>query len=188
MQRLLESRAFIAATLAMATGAFLFYTQPFPEQQIFLRVIAARAPQAFLSFKYLYYVLLFTTPFLVCSTALSGLYIFTLKARQHISPGRLPNYPDPSKRDDLFLVVGEVHNPRKPVPAKAPYWLTIPERGLFTGIAILGAIGSGKSSCAMYPFAEQILAYKAGDKEKRIGGLTLEVKGDFCRKVNEILT
>jgi len=40
----------------------------------------------------------------------------------------------------------------------------------------------------MYPFAEQILAYKADDKDKRIGGLTLEVKGDFCRKVKEILT
>ncbi len=75
-----------------------------------------------------------------------------MKARQTISPGRLPKYPDPSKRDDLFLVVGEVHNPRKPVPAKAPSWLTIPERGLFTGIAILGAIGSGKTSCCMLPF------------------------------------
>jgi hypothetical protein len=188
MQRTLESRSFISAILAIAFGVFLFYAHPFPDEQIFLRVIALRAPQAFLSFKYLYYALLFTTPYLVCSTVLSALYIFTLKSRQTISPGRLPKYPDPSKRNDLFLVVGEVHDPRKPVPAKAPYWLTIPERGLFTGIAILGAIGSGKSSCAMYPFAEQILAYKAGDKEKRIGGLTLEVKGDFCRKVNEILT
>src|SRR5258705_893630 len=188
MQRALESRAFLSAILAMAIGAFLFYAHPFPEEQIFLRVIAMRAPQAFLSFKYLYYTLLFTTPYLVSLTVLSGLYIFTLKAREHISPGCLPKYPDPSKRDDLFLVVGEVHNPRKPVPAKAPYWLTIPERGLFTGIAILGAIGSGKSSCAMYPFAEQILAYKADDTEKRIGGLVLEVKGDFCKKVQGILT
>jgi hypothetical protein len=188
MHRALESRGSISAILAMAAGTFLFYRHPFPDEQIFLHVIAMRAPQAFLSFKYIYYVLLFTTPYLVCSTTLSGFYIFTLKARQKISPGRLPRYPDPTKRDDLFLVVGEVHNPRKPVPATAPYWLTIPERGLFTGIAILGAVGSGKSSCCMYPFAEQILAYKADDKERRIGGLTLEVKGDFCRKVNEILT
>jgi hypothetical protein len=187
MKRTLESRAFISAILAMAIGTFLFYTHPFPHEQIFLRVIALRAPQAFMSFKYLYCALLFTTPYLVCSTVLSGLYIFTLKARQTISPGRLPKYPDPSKRDDLFLVVGEVHNPRKPVPAKAPSWLTIPERGFFTGIAILGAIGSGKTSCCMLPFAEQILAYKAADKEKRIGGLILEVKGDFCRKVKDIL-
>src|SRR5437899_5892143 len=186
MKRTLESRAFLSAILAMTIGTFLFYTHPFPDEQIFLRIIAVRAPQAFLSFKYLYCALLFTTPYLVCLTLLSALYIFTLKARQTISPGRLPKYPDPSKRDDLFLVVGEVHNPRKPVPAKAPSWLTIPERGLFTGIAILGAIGSGKTSCCMLPFAEQILAYKAADKEKRIGGLILEVKGDFCRKVKDI--
>src|SRR5207244_5570675 len=36
-------------------------------------------------------------------------------------------------------------------------------------------------------FAEQILAYRAGDAEKRIGGLVLEVKGDFCHRVREIL-
>jgi hypothetical protein len=158
MQRTLESRVFIWAIVAMAAGTFLFYAHPFPDQQIFLHIIALRAPRAFLSIKYLYYVLLFTTPFLVCSAALSGLYIFTLKARRTIPPGRLPKYPDPGTRDDLFLVVGEIHNPRKPVPAKAPYWLTNPERGLFTGIAILGAIGSGKTSCCMLPFAEQILA------------------------------
>lgn len=187
MQRALESRAFIAAILAMATGAFLFYTHPFSNEQVFLRAIALRAPQAFLSFRYLYYALLFTTPYLVYSTLLSGLYIFTLKSRRPISPGRLPRYPDPDTRDQLFLVIGEVHNPRKPGPAEAPYWLSIPERGLFTGIAIFGAIGSGKTSCCMMPFAEQVLAYKASDRDKRIGGLILEVKGDFCRKTKDIL-
>jgi len=187
VQRVLESRAFLAAVLALGTGVFLFYRHTFPDDQIFLRIIAVRAPEAFLSFKYLYYTFLFTTPYLAYSTLLSGLYIFTLKARRPIEPGRLPLYPDPRTREDLFLVVGEVHNPRKPVPAEAPYWLTIPERGLFTGIAIFGAVGSGKTSCCMFPFAEQILAYKANDTAKRIGGLILEVKGDFCRKVKEIL-
>jgi hypothetical protein len=187
MQRALESRAFVSAILAMATGAFLFYTHPFPQEQIFLRVVAIRAPHAFRSFEYLYATMLFTTPYFVYSTVLSGLYIFTLKAQRRVSPGHLPRYPDPSTRDDLFLVVGEVHNPRKPVPAEAPWWLTIPERGLFTGIAIFGAIGSGKTSCCMLPFAEQVLAYKADNQEKRIGGLILEVKGDFCRKAKDIL-
>jgi len=73
------------------------------------------------------------------------------------------------------------------VAASLPHWLTIPERGLFTGIAIFGAVGSGKTSGAMDPFAEQILAYCADDKEKRIGGLVLEVKGDFCHKIRDIL-
>src|SRR5207344_2505148 len=38
-----------------------------------------------------------------------------------------------------------------------------------------------------HPFAEQLLAYRAQDREKRIGGLVLEVKGDFCHKVKRIL-
>src|SRR6266478_2801277 len=188
IQRILNSRIFLAALLAMATGAYLFYTFPFPGNQIFLRVISIRAPHVFLSFKWLYTTFLFTTPYMAYATLLSGLYVFTLRTDWRIKPGRLPRYTDPGKREDLFLVVGEVHHPRKPIPSKAPFWLTIPERGLFTGIAIFGAIGSGKTSCAMYPFAEQILAYKADDKEKRIGGLVLEVKGDFCKKVQGILT
>src|SRR5258707_11593148 len=103
MQRTLESRMFISAILAMGAGMFLFYAHRFPDEQIFLHVIALRAPHAFLTFKYLYYALLFTTPYLVCSAALSGLYIFTLKAGRTISPGRLPKYPDPGTRDELFL-------------------------------------------------------------------------------------
>ena len=186
-RRILYSRGFVAALLAMATGAFLFYRYPFPEEQVFLRVISLRAPQAFLSFKYIYTACLFTTPYFLYSSVLSGVYVFTLKVRRHATAGRLPRYPVPAKRDELFVVVGEVHNERKPGPSETPRWLAVPERGLFTGIAIFGAVGSGKSSSCMYPFAEQILAYRASNKDARIGGLVLEVKGDFCRKIKEIL-
>jgi hypothetical protein len=187
IRRILYSRSFVAALLAMATGALLFYRNPFPAEHIFLQVISVRAPQAFLSFKVLYAACLFTTPYLLYSGVLSGLYIFTLKVRHRISAGRLPTYPEPTERTDLFLVVGEVHNERQPGPSETPRWLTIPERGLFTGVSIFGAIGSGKTSSCMYPFADQILSYRASNKDERIGGLILEVKGDFCRKVKEIL-
>jgi len=187
IQRILHSRGFVSALLAMGTGAVLYYTHPFPSDQIFLRITAIRAPRAFLSFEYLYNLFLFTTPFLLFSTVLSGVYIFTLKVRHDISPGHLPKYVAPERRGNLYVVLGEVHNPRKPGPSETPRWLSIPERGLFTGIAIFGAVGSGKTSCCMYPFAEQVLAHKASDEHKRIGGLILEVKGDFCRKVKSIL-
>ena len=187
MQRVLASRHFLASLLAMGTGVFLFYAHPFPEESFFLHLISLRAPNAFLSFRWLYNVCLFTTPYFLYLATFSGLYVATLKYRQRVSPGHLPPYPDPKKRDELFLVVGEVHDPRKPGPSQTPHWLTIPERGLFTGTVILGAVGSGKTATAMYPFAEQILAFKAGDKDRRIGALVLEVKGDFCRKVKEIL-
>jgi hypothetical protein len=38
----------------------------------------------------------------------------------------------------------------------------------------------------MRPFAEQLIAYKADEPAKRIGGLVLEVKGDFCHQIREI--
>jgi TraM recognition site of TraD and TraG len=187
IQRALHSKNFIACLLALGTGTLLFFDAPFPEDNLVLQLIALRAPEVLAGLKYSYLVMLFTTPYITFSIFLSGLYIFTLKSRRRIVPARLPIYPDPREREELFIVVGEVHDPRKPVPSETPHWLTIPERGLFTGIVVLGAIGTGKTSCCMFPFADQILAYKAADKAKRIGGLVLEVKGDFCRKVKGIL-
>lgn len=61
------------------------------------------------------------------------------------------------------------------------------DRGRFTGIAIFGAIGSGKTSCCMYSFAEQILAYRTGDAKHCAAALVLEVKGEtFCPPKNAI--
>ena len=54
IQRILHSRGFVSALLAIGTGAVIYYTHPFPSDQIFLRVTAIRAPRAFLSFEYLY--------------------------------------------------------------------------------------------------------------------------------------
>jgi hypothetical protein len=187
IRRILASRHFVAAVLALATGMVLFYAQPFPEGHLFLRLIAMRAPHALQSFRWLYDMALFITPYMLYLGTLSALYVGTLKFRPRVIAGQLPRYPNPRKREELFVVLGEVHSPRSPVPSATPEWLVIPERGLFTGIAILGAVGSGKSSCCMYPYAEQILSYKAQDPDKRIGGMILEVKGDFCRKVKQIL-
>jgi hypothetical protein len=188
IQRILHARHFFACLLAAGTGMALYFRAPFPESNLFLQVIALRAHYAFLFFKYSYTLFLYTTPYILFSVLLSGVYIFALKAGRKIRAGRLPLYPDAPKRAELSLVLGEVHHPRKQIASETPHWLVIPERGLFTGIAIVGAVGSGKTASAMYPFAEQILAYRADDPDRRIGGLILEVKGDFCARVREILT
>jgi type IV secretory system conjugative DNA transfer VirD4/TraG family protein len=187
IERILNSRNFVACLLAAATGTILYVRMPFPEANLFFQLMSFRAQSVFLGFKYSYVVLLYTTPYIGCSFLLSSLYIFALKTPKRVRLGRLPAFPDPRKRADLCLVVGEVHQRRKLQPAASPRWLVVPERGLFTGIAIFGAVGTGKTSCCMYPFAEQILAYCAGDENKRIGGLILEVKGDFCHKIKDIL-
>jgi TraM recognition site of TraD and TraG len=187
IQRLLQSKNLIACLFAAATGYVLYRRIPFPEENFFLELIFLWTRPVFLGLKYSYLVFLYTTPFIGYSILLSGLYIAALKIPQRIRPGRLPAYPPSDGRQELFVVLGEVHNPRSPFPAKAPHWLIVPERGLFTGIAIFGAVGTGKTSGCMFPYAEQILAYKADDDTKRIGGLVLEVKGDFCNKVRGIL-
>lgn len=51
----------------------------------------------------------------------------------------------------------------------------------------MGAPGTGKSAGVVLPAAEQLLAYKADDSEKRLGGLVLEVKGDFCHQIGQVL-
>ena len=184
---LLQYRHSIAGVLALGAGLAISTLYPFPESNVFLRVIAIRAPEAYLSFKYLTLAMDYAAPWLAFSVILSGVYIFTLKLRRPDKLGRLPRYPEPQKRDKVFLVAGEVHHPRRPTPSSNPQWLVIPERGLYTGIAILGAVGSGKTSCCMYPFANQILGYQAHDRAKRIGALMLEVKGDFCHQIRGIL-
>ena len=83
-------------------------------------------------------------------------------------------------------MLGEVHDLCWPVPAEQPYWLKVPERSLFTDIAIFEAIGTGKTSGC--PYAGQLIAYKAQDPDKPIGGLVPEVRGDFCHEVREILS
>ena len=115
--RLLASRYLVAAMLAMATGTFLSLSRPFPADQVFLQVIARRAPRAFTSFRSIYQVSLFTTPYMLYLGMLSALYVGTLKFRPLARPGPLPIYPDPRKRKELFVVLGEVHHARRPGPA-----------------------------------------------------------------------
>ena len=101
----------------------------------------------------------------------------------------LPKWPlNPDKDAGPSIVVGEVHHPVKAVPSHNPTWLKIPERGLYTGVAIFGAVGSGKTSSCMRPFAEQILSWQAGNPERRAAALVLEVKGDFCYEIQQVLT
>jgi hypothetical protein len=117
--RFLHSRQLVAAFLSAATGMALFFTAPFPEGNLFLQIAAAKASAAFLFLKYSYILFLYTTPFIAYSIVLSGLYIFALKTRAGIREGKLPPYPDPQKRTDLSIVVGEVHHARSRIP---PGW------------------------------------------------------------------
>jgi hypothetical protein len=173
--------------VSLVVGLAAFYRLPFAEDDLLLQLVLLQKPAIFYGIKAAYLVMLFSTPYVVVSILFSLTYIFTARTTTAPLAPKLPPYPEPAKRESLYLVLGEVHQPKRPEPVEHPRWLTIPNRGLYTGVAVFGATGSGKTSACIYPFAEQLLAYRASDKVRRIGGLILEVKGDFCHKVRHIL-
>ena len=101
--------------------------------------------------------------------------------------GDLPPWPISDTDPKPAIVVGETHHPIEAREVSNPNWLVIPERGLYTGVAIFGAVGSGKTSACMNPFARQLLSWQAADPERRAAALILEVKGDFCHDIRQIL-
>jgi hypothetical protein len=115
------------------------------------------------------------------------LCVAVMRGDQRPAYAPLPRYPHPSTRPEPYLVLGEQHHPTHPTRVPAPTWLTIPRRGLHTGVMILGAVGTGKTSGCMYPYVDQLLAWRASSRDQKIGGLVLEVKGDFCTHVRRIL-
>lgn len=177
-----------ALTLACAAtvGTVLLKRYPFPDGDGIVQLILHYKPYIYETLHWGWTVMLFTTPALVFSGIFSLVFIFTGRSERQ-RRGKLPPCPVADAAGPLHIVIGEIHHPRKPVRVEAPGWLTIPDRGLFTGIAIFGAIGSGKTSCCMRPYATQILSWRGSDPERRVGGIVLEVKGDFCYQVRQIL-
>src|SRR6267143_2576018 len=111
IQRILHSRHFLACLLSAATGMALYFRVPFPEDNIFLRVMAIRSAPAFLFFKYSYTLFLYTTPYIAYSILLSGIYIFALKAGRKIRAGKLPSLSCPSEKGRPFSRGGRGTSP-----------------------------------------------------------------------------
>jgi hypothetical protein len=136
---------------------------------------------------YGYATLWFTTPYFAASLVLSLMAILVYRRAPRVRGRPLPPYPLPEQQPAPMLVLGERHYQTSPGAAPRPEWLTIPQRGLYTGVMILGAVGTGKTSACMYPYVDQLLQWRADDPARKLGGLVLEVKGDFCGQVRSML-
>ncbi len=184
---MLPHRSLVSACIGAVAGAAGFMLCPFPVNHLLLRVVAWHAPHVYEGIRWTYTALLFTTPYMAASVLLSLVYIFVDRRDRGIGRSHLPAYVPANARDTLFVVLGEIHHPTRLSRVERPRWLMVPERGLYTGIVTVGAVGSGKTSACMRPIADQLLGFQAQDPRRRIGGLVLEVKGDFCTTVHEIL-
>jgi hypothetical protein len=187
VQAMLGARGLIAMLIALATGTWGLHAYPVQTDNVFLALIALKKPVVFHVLTYGYATLWFTTAFLAASLVTS---VFAIVAYHYPGTARrrpLPQYPEPASRPTPTVVLGERHFARTLGPAPDPTWLTIPQRGLYTGVMILGAVGTGKTSACMYPYVDQLLRWRAQDPAQKVGGLVLEVKGDFCRQVRQIV-
>ena len=167
-----------------------FVRRPFPslDEHPILALVQYHTPD-FFSFMVLWYYLSPFVAVMLCGLIAVTVWKVWLEGRRRdFAPfAKLPPWPLDPKQKAPAIVIGEVHHPVEAREIFSPSWLTIPERGLYTGVAIFGAVGSGKTSACMNPFARQLLGWQAGNPHMRAAALVLEVKGDFCHDIRQIL-
>ena len=167
-----------------------FVRRPFPslDEHPILALVQYHTPD-FFSFMVLWYYLSPFVAVMLCGLISVTVWKVWLEGRRRdFAPfAKLPPWPLSADQKAPAIVIGEVHHPVEAREIFSPSWLTIPERGLYTGVAIFGAVGSGKTSACMNPFARQLLGWQAGNPHMRAAALILEVKGDFCHDIRQIL-
>ena len=167
-----------------------FVRRPFPslDENPVLALVNYHTPNFFSWLVLWYYLSPFVAVMLSGFIAVTVWKVWLEGRRRDFAPfAKLPPWPLDPKQKAPAIVIGEVHHPVEAREIFSPSWLTIPERGLYTGVAIFGAVGSGKTSACMNPFARQLLGWQAGNEQMRAAALVLEVKGDFCHDIRQIL-
>jgi len=184
---LLQHRLVLSAGVSAALGIILRELVAIPTDNPLFQYMAVERPDLYRAFVASFTIFLFTTPYLVLSMCFSLVYIHFYEEEVERAAGLLPPYPQPAERRHLFVILGECHQPLDPVPAVHPQWLSVPERGLYTGTIAVGAIGSGKTRGLILPAMHQLFGYRPNDDAEKLSGIVLEVKGDLCRHLARIL-
>jgi hypothetical protein len=141
LRRLIEVRMLMALAIAAGVGIGGLRAFPIRSDQVFLAVIEARHPGAYDALVYGYAALWFSTPFWIASMMASLVTIAVYRTPPAARFRGLPTYPQPETRPAPSLVLGEAHHATTPGRAPEPTWLTIPQRGLYTGLMVLGVLG-----------------------------------------------
>ena len=167
-----------------------FVRRPFPSfaEAPILALVQYHTPDVFTTMLVWYYLSPLVAVMLCGVISVTVWKVWLEGRRRDFAPfAKLPPWPLSADQETPAIVIGEVHHPIEAREIFSPSWLTIPERGLYTGVAIFGAVGSGKTSACMNPFARQLLGWQAHNPHMRAAALILEVKGDFCHDIRQIL-
>ena len=179
--------AVIGAALGTAGAHALELPFPGIGDNPYLDLIAHNDPGLHAAIRVWYYAAPGVAVVLAGSVVLSVWRVWFQPLVRIVRRGRLPKWPTSPNDDAPSLVIGETHHPTVARESDRPSWLVVPEKGLYTGVLVVGAVGTGKTTACMYPFAKQLFTWRADDPRRRAGALVLEVKGDFCHQVRSIL-
>jgi len=181
-------REVISFSLALMSGTLYYLAHPYDSSDPLLASIEMISSHVATVLHCAYVGILYGLPFFISFLILSQIYVRAVDGKQTLIYHPLPQYPAVSERKHLYVVLGESHNQTDFDRAQHPDWCIQPDRGLYTGTALFGGIGTGKTSSVMYPVVQQLVEFKASDPGRKLSGMVLEVKGNFCMRVQKMLT
>lgn len=113
LQRLIHSmieyRILLSLGLSAVCGIILSNFYPIDVMNPMLRLIALKQAPVFHALVWSYDLFLYSMPFLIFSMLFSLAYVHIYRRESDEAAGALPTYPDPRTRQDLSLILGEVH-------------------------------------------------------------------------------
>ena len=148
-----------------------------PEVDPLLVFVEAQSPRIYRAFVITSFFAPGLVFFVFASLVDSAVRVWLGAVAARRSRGVLPPWPLHSDAAAPALCIGEIHHKTKLGEAAAPKWLMMPEKGLYTGLAIFGAIGTGKTTSCMRPFARQLLEWQCHDPARRVAALRARGQG-----------
>lgn len=129
--------------------------------------LVSNSPILWKNIKYLFILFNFLTILIINNLIINNIFVL-LKPKEQKQSNKLSS-------ETLNIILGNSLDDNSPV--------IVPEKGLYQNIFITGAIGSGKTSSAMYPITKQLINYQSKNPNKKLGMLILDVKGNYYSEV-----
>jgi hypothetical protein len=171
IRNIVAARGLVVVSVAAVVGTCGVFVDSVDAENPFLGLIALQNLRVFRMLTYEYEALWFTTSFFAASLGLSVLAIVASRAPERMRPRAIAALPRPASRPTPALVLGEAHRARTYGLAPTPAWMTVPQRGLYTASSFSAPWAWARPRRACIRTSIQLLRWKAGDQDRKLGGL-----------------
>ena len=134
-----EHRVVWSLALSAVVGVIGPHVYPFPAENAVLSLVRLEGPIVYAGFATRTATVWFSTPSFVFNIAFSLLYFFEARGTARRPEPALSRYPAPEHREDLFLVLGELHYSGNTTSGERAVVPHHSERGSHTRVAVIDA-------------------------------------------------